>query len=835
MATTMSSGPYKTSHGHSNSRSSRPSTTPRAPYPTVASVGQPRPPRLSPNTRSPRDLQSSSPNYFGLVVGDDSVAPESGPGPHVKQNWNTSGGSSRPGSKYASNERTPDYEMFRRQSERSIAFALSGLPASRTSSISSPTNSGSNQPRKQSVHFKVGDEHGLSQKPRKDSGIEDISFFNNVAHTDSPASLTPRNSISDHRQARLSLPASELVEQLSELTPQRSETIPTSITKENPAMAAPQEVAQAIENHPDKVLVLDLRVYPQYASSRIKGALNLCIPTTLLKRPAFNVQKLAETFTSKQNKEKFNTWKSVNYIIAYDATSSQPKEAVIPFNVLKKFAGEGWKGQGLVVKGGFHGFKKLVPRLVDEGQPTSDHNSDASALSISPPNKTKLPVAGGCEMPATENAANPFFGNIRQNMDLIDGVGQLPIKKPTQMSDAERRSLPAWLRRAASDSNEGKNVSDKFLGIEKTEQQVMRDALSCNVSYGTPSTEKSAGVQVAGIEKGNKNRYNNIFPYEHTRVRLQNVPSHGCDYVNASYVKAQYSNRKYIATQAPIPATFEDFWKVIWQQEARVIVMLTAESEGGQVKSHPYWKTNNYGPLRVKLVAEKRISLMAKARFPQSQSRPNVSRRLTTSNSTPAVEKTLEEATNPQHAPEEMVAIVRYLNISHASQPSHSTREVTQIQYTQWPDLGTPATPGAILGLIELVNKYQRATTAQSQSHRAVEPVPEGQQPLIVHCSAGCGRTGTFCTIDSVIDMMKRQKLAALAREHDGMDIDSEDDWLSRDDIDLVAKTVQDFRSQRLSMVQNLRQFVLCYESILQWLHDEAGLASDGMRRNFQG
>ena len=73
--------------------------------------------------------------------------------------------------------------------------------------------------------------------------------------------------------------------------------------------------------------------------------------------------------------------------------------------------------------------------------------------------------------------------------------------------------------------------------------------------------------------------------------------------------------------------------------------------------------------------------------------------------------------------------------------------------------------------------------------------------------------------------MMKRQRLAALARENDGMDIDSDDDWVTRDDIDLVAKTVQDFRSQRLSMVQNLRQFVLCYESILQWLHDERSLS----------
>ena len=154
-------------------------------------------------------------------------------------------------------------------------------------------------------------------------------------------------------------------------------------------MLAPQEVAQIIDQHSDKTLILDLRVYPHYASSRLKGALNLCIPTTLLKRPAFTVQKLADTFNSDQDKATFDKWRTAEYIIVYDATSALPKEAVTSFNVLKKFVAEGWKGKGLVVKGGFAACKKLVPRLIDQGSKSSTQGSSESTLSISPQNHQK--------------------------------------------------------------------------------------------------------------------------------------------------------------------------------------------------------------------------------------------------------------------------------------------------------------------------------------------------------------------------------------------------------------------------------------------------------------
>ncbi len=265
--------------------------------------------------------------------------------------------------------------------------------------------------------------------------------------------------------------------------------------------------------------------------------------------------------------------------------------------------------------------------------------------------------------------------------------------------------------------------------------------------------------------------------------------------------------------------------------------------------------------------------------------------------------------------------IVRKLALQHTAFPFQPMREITQLQYSSWPDFGAPTHALDVLGLVEQCNAVARMYNSPSVSPSSLAsrlPAKEGEHPIVVHCSAGCGRTGTFCTIDSVIDMLKRQRLARERSGHslmqqqpqqqmkrqassvkprekikvkargldgnnpDGMrmvvdssdepnttteddttttddddhtgndnesssdgddnarfknnqaplpppsfsdmttnNTDAESDWLFRDDIDLVAKTVEDFRLQRLSMVQNLRQYILCYESVLEWLVKE--------------
>ncbi|KAJ9606751.1 phosphotyrosine-specific ptp2-like protein [Cladophialophora chaetospira] len=804
------------SHSHSHSRSSRPSTTPRV-QPTAASVGQSMPPRLSPhNIRTPahsKDPKSPSPSYFGFVVGsEDSIPADSNPGNHVRQNWNVSSSSAQKDvatPRHIPAESNPAFEAFRKQSDHNHRFALN--TAFRPSQ--SRTNSDAS-----SIASPLAKRPALERSNKSTSGgsrMEDVSFFD-IPRQKSPDHIS-HISVADHQHARLSLPGNELRTPPLSITKNahRSDTLPPSAEKDGAPLVSPTQIAELLQSRRDDVLILDLRVYQQYASARIRGALNLCIPTTLLKRPAYNVQKLAEAFTSARDQERFARWQSCSYIIVYDANSSQAKEAVTPLNVLKKFTTEGWKGSGLVVKGGFLKFQKLIPELVEDGPVKQGNGASSQPLSLGAPGKDALAVAGGCAMPTEKSAANPFFGNIRQNMDLIGGVGQMPIKKPRELTSDTEKHMPMWLKRAASNSNEGKLVSDKFLNLEQSEQQRMQEALSTKVSYGTPRSERPNKIQVAGIEKGSKNRYNNIFPYDHTRVKLQNVPSGTCDYVNANHVKANFSNRRYIATQAPIPATFNDFWRVVWEQDVRVIVMLTAEAEGGQVKSHVYWKPGEYGQLKLKQLSEREVSLENKkpANQPAPTTRPPMAPRRSTTANIPG-ERSREEAKLPisKTAPS---AVVRNFSLSHSAHPFEPMREITQIHYSDWPDFGAPASPTELLGLVEQVNKYVRRSTS-SHDFRPEDAAPKGQRPIMVHCSAGCGRTGTFCTIDSVIDMLKRQKISH-GDDNDRMDVDT-GSWVERDDVDLVAKTVDEFRHQRLSMVQNLRQFVLCYESILQWV-----------------
>lgn len=448
-------------------------------------------------------------------------------------------------------------------------------------------------------------------------------------------------------------------------------------------------------------------------------------------------------------------------------------------------------------------------------------------------------------MPSAQTAANPFFTNIRQNMDLIGGVGQMAVKLPSALLSSGRNRLPPWLRAVTDEKDNGKTVADRFFKIEQAEQQRMQKALAGQVSYGTPRPTSAGGFQIAGFEKGTKNRYKDMLPYDHSRVKLQNVPSGGCDYVNASHIKSGWSNRRYVATQAPVPATFHDFWRVTWEQDVRVIVMLTAESEGGHRKCHPYWLSGEYGQFKLKSLSERRVSLAAPKRAlttefspfspqPPKAKRPTIDRRRSTNNSMPSQ----KDFPSPGLSPNSEVpdVIIRKLALLNSAYPFQPMREITQLQYSSWPDFGAPAHPAHVLSLVEQCSAVIRSYDG-GKGMSADRPAAKDERPTVVHCSAGCGRTGTFCTVDSVVDMLKRQRERYRAEkdgfnEHDDgeddvpnrMDVDvpagewSKRDWFSRGEVDLVAHTVEDFRLQRLSMVQTLRQYVLCYETILEWI-----------------
>lgn len=359
-------------------------------------------------------------------------------------------------------------------------------------------------------------------------------------------------------QSNLRLPASTSMFS-SVQRPRRPETSPSSMEQGGVKMISSQSCKELLASHPEVTLILDIRPFPQHSKSRIKGSLNFCVPTTLLKRPSFGLQKLAETLNSKAQKERFLTWRNSTHIVAYDATTTLLKDASSLINVLKKFTMEGWHGEPLILRGGFSDFEKQFPDFVEQeslpkNSPSAERSLSIGNLSLPGPQS----LTGGCAIPQPTPSVNPLYRSIRQSTDLVDGVGKIPVKLPARLTERARRSLPAWLVKASDIRDKGEAVAAKFLQIEKAEQVRMQQAFSDNGAYDeAPVTRpEQQNYRIAGIEMGTKNRYNNIYPYEHCRVKLDSPEESSCDYVNASHIKATRSNKLYIATQAPLPSTF---------------------------------------------------------------------------------------------------------------------------------------------------------------------------------------------------------------------------------------------------------------------------------------
>ncbi|XP_076588386.1 receptor-type tyrosine-protein phosphatase beta isoform X2 [Chaetodon auriga] len=199
-------------------------------------------------------------------------------------------------------------------------------------------------------------------------------------------------------------------------------------------------------------------------------------------------------------------------------------------------------------------------------------------------------------------------------------------------------------------------------------------------------------------ENRGKNRYNNILPYDSTRVKLSYVDDDpSSDYINASYIPGNNFRREYIATQGPLPGTKDDFWKMVWEQNVHNIVMVTQCVEKGRVKCDHYWPFDQdplyYGDLIVQMLSE----------------------------------SVLPEWT------------IREFSICSEEQLSF-TRLVRQFHYTVWPDHGVPETTQSLIQFVRTVRDYVNRSP--------------GSGPTVVHCSAGVGRTGTFIVLDRVLQQL---------------------------------------------------------------------------------
>ncbi|XP_041419946.1 receptor-type tyrosine-protein phosphatase delta isoform X40 [Xenopus laevis] len=229
-----------------------------------------------------------------------------------------------------------------------------------------------------------------------------------------------------------------------------------------------------------------------------------------------------------------------------------------------------------------------------------------------------------------------------------------------------------------------------------------------------------------------KNRYANVIAYDHSRVLLSAIDGiPGSDYINSNYIDGYRKQNAYIATQGPLPETFGDFWRMMWEQRSATVVMMTKLEERSRIKCDQYWPsrgTETYGLIQVTLL------------------------------------DTVELATYTVRT------FALYKN------GSSEKREIRQFQFTAWPDHGVPEHPTPFLAFLRRVKTCN----------------PPDAGPMVVHCSAGVGRTGCFIVIDAMLERIRHEKT-----------------------VDIYGHVTL-MRAQRNYMVQTEDQYIFIHDALLE-------------------
>ncbi|XP_075065536.1 receptor-type tyrosine-protein phosphatase delta isoform X4 [Mixophyes fleayi] len=229
-----------------------------------------------------------------------------------------------------------------------------------------------------------------------------------------------------------------------------------------------------------------------------------------------------------------------------------------------------------------------------------------------------------------------------------------------------------------------------------------------------------------------KNRYANVIAYDHSRVLLsaiEGIP--GSDYINSNYIDGYRKQNAYIATQGPLPETFGDFWRMMWEQRSATVVMMTKLEERSRIKCDQYWPsrgTETYGLIQVTLLDTVELATYCVRTF------------------------------------------ALYKN------GSSEKREVRQFQFTAWPDHGVPEHPTPFLAFLRRVKTCN----------------PPDAGPMVVHCSAGVGRTGCFIVIDAMLERIRHEKT-----------------------VDIYGHVTL-MRAQRNYMVQTEDQYIFIHDALLE-------------------
>ncbi|KAL3504018.1 hypothetical protein ACH5RR_033859 [Cinchona calisaya] len=283
-------------------------------------------------------------------------------------------------------------------------------------------------------------------------------------------------------------------------------------------------------------------------------------------------------------------------------------------------------------------------------------------------------------------------------------------------------------------------LKDKLVNSPQT---IRQEFLTLQASRMRASEMRSKCLVALDSVNRDKNRYSDVLPFDSNRVVLNPCMDYrpsARGYINASFVETSDSVSRFIATQGPLPHTFEDFWEMILQNRCPVIIMLTRLVDNYKmVKCGDYFQAED-GPREFGNICI-------------------ITKWIRTTDTS---------------------LVIRCLEVKYKVS-EELPLNVLHIQYPEWPDHGVP-----------------KDTLAVREILKRIFDIPPSLGPIVVHCSAGIGRTGTYCTIHNTIQRILVGDMSALH----------------------LVNTITLFRLQRIGMVQTLEQYLFCYDAIIDELED---------------
>ncbi|PVU84590.1 hypothetical protein BB559_007546 [Furculomyces boomerangus] len=332
------------------------------------------------------------------------------------------------------------------------------------------------------------------------------------------------------------------------------------------------------------------------------------------------------------------------------------------------------------------------------------------------------------------------------------------MNRPVSSVKLSSFPIPNWLKQRSGDDAFGISIASTFFSkIEQSENNRLKEIQEIKNNNSNMIADFSFD---SGHSRIAHNRYPNILPYDHSRVIIGSGGSEN-DYINASHVGLP-GGPQYIVSQGPMKTTVNDFWQMIWEKEIGVIVMLGELIENGREKCYQYWP-KTFG-------IWKRCRINGK----------------TENGGEPIISIRMEAGADDCNFPGITVRLFR-VRLSINGVVTEKARLITQVHYWNWSDHSVPSNIQCFLRTIKLATCAMGNVTFNTSSI----------QSILVHCSAGCGRSGVFCAIDTALKLKKGNNPVIV------------------EDYDPMYSIVSAMRRQRMGIVQSLEQFMFCYKALL--------------------